>query len=218
MDDQYRYTPTEPAPPHRPDGRKWLIAGGVVLAVVALVAGGTVVVTKLSRSNGASQDGTTTTPFNGLTIVPTHPPEPTNFNAWNPVGGIAATFSEDGRTVRLDPAGAPATTWTGLIQPGDPACSLRFTGRVRGASSGYAIGLTTAGSPADPNSGPIPAPADNDWHAIDVTITKTGDVSVDLDGKPALRHTTAPSCGRPAIRVSRGPTEFANVLVGQVAV
>ena len=216
-DDQYCYTPTEPGPRHRPDGRKWLIAGGVVLAVVALVAGGTVVVTKLSRSNGASQDGTTTTPFNGLTIVPTHPPEPTDFDAWNRVGGIAATFSDDGRTVRLDPAVAPATTWTGLIQAGDPACSLRFTGRVRGASSGYAIGLTTAGSPAGPDSGPIPAPGDNDWHAVDVTITKTGDVSVDLDGKPTLRRTTAPSCGRAAIRVSRGPTEFADVLVGQVA-
>ncbi len=197
-----------------------MIVGGVVLAVVILVAGGTVVVTKLSRSNGTPQDGTTTTPFNGLTIVPTHPPEPTNFNAWRRVGGIDATFTDDGRTVRLDPhdvAGTPMTTWTGLIQPGDPACSLRFTGRVRGASSGYAIGLTTASSPADPDSGPIPAPADNDWHAIDVTITETGEVSVDLDGKSALRRGTAPGCGRPAIKVSRGATEFTDVLVGQAA-
>lgn len=197
-----------------------MIVGGVVLAVVALVAGGTVAVTKLSRSNGASQGGTTTTPFNGLTIVPTHPPEPTDFNAWNRVGGIDVTFTDDGRTVRLDPrtvAGSPITTWAGLIQPGDPACSLRFTGRVRGASSGYAIGLTTVSNPADTDSGPIPAPADNDWHAIDVTITKTGAVSVDLDGTSALRRMIAPGCGRPAIRVTRGATEFADVLVGQVA-
>lgn len=78
-----------------------MIVGGVVLAVVILVASGTVVVTKLSRSNGTPQDGTTTTPFNGLTIVPTHPPEPTNFNAWSRVGGIDATFTDDGRTVRV---------------------------------------------------------------------------------------------------------------------
>lgn len=139
-----------------------------MLAVVALVAGGTVVATKLSRDNAASVPSTTTAPFNGLTIVPTHPPEPTDFNVWTPVGGIGATFTDNGRTVRLE-AGAP-TAWAGLIQPGAPACSLRFTGRVRTAAGGYAIGLTTA-----------------------------------------------PTCGRPAIRATAGAMEFADVLVGQVA-
>lgn len=216
MDDQYGYAPTDPGPPRRSGARKWWIIGGAVLAVVALVAGGTVVVTKLSRDNAAAP-GPTTTPFNGLTIVPTHPPEPTDFNTWNRVGGIDATFTNNGRTVRLDPHDTPPPAWAGLIQPGDPACSLRFTGRVRGTTGGYAIGLTAINSPADADAVPIPAPPDNDWHAIDVTITKAGDVSVDLDGKSALRRTTTPGCGRPAIRISAGATEFADVLVGQVS-
>ena len=190
-----------------------------MLAVIALVAGGTVVATKLSRDDGAAR-GEPTTPFSGLTIVPTHPPEPTNFNTWARVGGVDATFTNDGRAVRLDPHDAvdtPKPAWAGLIQPGDPACSLRFTGRVRSATGGYALGLTAVASPAGTDSGPIPTPLDNDWHAIDVTITKTGEVSVDLDGKSAVRRTLAPGCGRPAIRVSGGTTEFTDVLVGQVA-
>jgi hypothetical protein len=215
VDDQPRYAPTEPGPQHRSGARKWWITGGAVLAVVALVAGGTVVATKLSRDNAASVPSTTTAPFNGLTIVPTHPPEPTDFNVWTPVGGIGATFTDNGRTVRLE-AGAP-TAWAGLIQPGAPACSLRFTGRVRTAAGGYAIGLTTVADPADPGSGRIPTPPDNDWHTIDVTITTAGEVSVDLDGRSTLRLTTAPTCGRPAIRATAGAMEFADVLVGQVA-
>lgn len=190
--------------------------GGAVLAVVALVAGGTVVATQFSHHDEAAPGPTTTAPFNGLTIVPTHPPEPTDFTSWNRTGGIDATFTNNGRAVRLytqDTAAAPKR----LIQPGDPVCSLRFTGRVRAVAGGYGIGLTTAGSPADADPGPIPTPLDNDWHTIDVTITTTGEVSVDLDGAAALRRTLAPGCGRPAIRVWDGATEFADVLVGQVA-
>jgi len=217
VDDQPRYAPTEPGPPHRSGAQKWWIIGGAVLAVVALVAGGTVVATKLSRDDAASPASTTTTPFNGLTIVPTHPPEPTDFTVWTPVGGIDATFTNNGRTARLDAHDNPTAAWAGLIQPGDPACSLRFTGRVRSAAGGYAIGLTTIANPAGPDPGPIPTPPDNDWHTIDVTITKAGEVSVDLDGQATLRRTTAPTCGRPAIRATAGATEFADVLVGQVA-
>lgn len=187
-----------------------------MLAVLTLVAGGTVVATKSLRDTAAPSTVTPTT-FNGLTIVPTHPPEPTDFNTWNRVGGIDATFTDNGRTVRLDPHGTPPTAWTGLIQPGDPACSLRFTGRVRGTTGGYAIGLTAINSPADADAVPIPAAPDNDWHAIDVTITKAGDVSVDLDGKSAPRSATKPGCGRPAIKILTGATEFADVLVGQVS-
>lgn len=187
-----------------------------MLAVVALVAGGTVVATKSLRDNAAAPSATPTT-FNGLTIVPTHPPEPTDFDTWTRIGDIDVTFTNDGRTVRLDPPANPTTAWAGLIQPGDPACSLRFTGRVRGTTGGYAIGLTAGNNPADADAVPIPAPSDNDWHAIDVTITKAGEVSVDLDGKSALRRTTTPGCGRPAIRISAGATEFADVLVGQVS-
>ena len=216
VDDQYGYAPTDPAPPRRSGARKWWIIGGAVLAVVALVAGGTVVATKSLRDTAAPSTVTPTT-FNGLTIVPTHPPEPTDFNTWNRVGGIDATFTDNGRTVRLDPHGTPPTAWTGLIQPGDPACSLRFTGRVRGTTGGYAIGLTAINSPADADAVPIPAAPDNDWHAIDVTITKAGDVSVDLDGKSAPRSATKPGCGRPAIKILTGATEFADVLVGQVS-
>ena len=214
VDDQYRYAPTEPGPPHRSGARRWWLIGGAVLAVVVLVAGGTVIATKALRDNTASTNGTTT-PFNGLTIVPTHPPEPTDFTNWTRVGGVDATFTDNGRTVRLE-ASAP-TTWAGLSQPGDPACSLRFTGRVRTAAGGYTVGLTTAAGPAGTDSGPIPAPPGNDWHTIDVTITKAGEVSVDLDGKSAFRGTTAPGCGRPAIRISAGATEFTDVLVGQVS-
>ncbi len=187
-----------------------------MLAVVALAAGGTVVATKSLRDDAAAPS-TTPTSFNGLTIVPTHPPVPTDFTAWTRVGGIDTTFTNNGRAVRLDPHANPTTAWSGLLQPGDPACSLRFTGRVRSAAGGYAVGLATVDGPADTDSGPIPAPPDNDWHTIDVTITKAGDVSVDVDGKSALRRTTAPGCGRPAVRVSAGATEFADVLVGQVA-
>lgn len=215
-DDQYRYAPTEPGPPRRSGARKWWIIGGAVLAVVALVAGGTVVATKSLRDTAAPSTAPPTT-FNGLTIVPTHPPEPTDFDTWTRIGDIDVTFTNDGRTVRLDPPANPTTAWAGLIQPGDPACSLRFTGRVRGTTGGYAIGLTAGNNPADADAVPIPAPPDNDWHAIDVTITKAGEVSVDLDGKSALRRTTTPGCGRPAIRISAGATEFADVLVGQVS-
>lgn len=216
VDDQYRYAPTEPGPQRRSGARKWWIIGGAVLAVVALVAGGTVVAALSLRDNAAAPSATPTT-FNGLTIVPTHPPEPTDFDTWTRIGGVDVTFTDDGRTVRLDSPANPTTAWAGLIQPGDPACSLRFTGRVRGTTGGYAIGLTAGNNPADADAVPIPAPSDNDWHAIDVTITKAGEVSVDLDGKSALRRTTTPGCGRPAIRISAGATEFADVLVGQVS-
>jgi hypothetical protein len=216
LDDQYPYGPTQPAPPQRSRTRKWWIIGGAVLAVVALVAGGTVVGALSLRDDTAAPSGTPT-PFNGLTIVPTHPPEPTDFTNWNRIGGIDATFTDNGRAVRLDPHGTPPATWAGLIQPGDPACSLRFTGRVRSTTGGYAIGLTAIDNPADADAVAIPAPPDNDWHAIDVTITKAGEVSVDLDGKSSLRRTTPAGCGRPAIRTSAGATEFADVLVGQVS-
>ena len=216
VDDQYGYAPTDPGPPRRSGARKWWIIGGAVLAVVALVAGGTVVATKSLRDTAAPSTAPPTT-FNGLTIVPTHPPEPTDFDTWTRIGDIDVTFTNDGRTVRLDPPANPTTAWAGLIQPGDPACSLRFTGRVRGTTGGYAIGLTAGNNPADADAVPIPAPSDNDWHAIDVTITKAGEVSVDLDGKSALRRTTTPGCGRPAIRISAGATVFADVLVGQVS-
>ncbi|MFL0173147.1 MULTISPECIES: hypothetical protein [Mycobacteriaceae] len=214
VDDQYRYAPTEPA--QRSGKRKWWIIGGAVLAVVALVAGGTVVATKLSRDNAAAPSATPT-PFNGLTIVPTHPPEPTDFDTWTRVGDVEATFTNDGRAVRLESNANPTAAWAGLLQPGDPACSLRFTGRVRTASGGYTLGLTTEAGPAETDSGPIPTPPGNDWHAIDVTITRAGEVAVDLDGKSALRRTTTPGCGRPAIRISAGATEFADVLVGRVS-
>lgn len=188
-----------------------------MLAVVALVAGGTVVATKSLHDDAASPRATPT-PFNGLTIVPTHPPEPTDFDTWTRIGSVGVTFTNDGRSVRLDPPANPTAAWAGLLQPGDPACSLRFTGRVRSATGGgYTIGLGTVDGPAETDSGPIPAPSDNDWHTIDVTITMTGDVSVDVDGTSAMRRATAPSCGRPAIRISAGATEFADVLVGQVA-
>jgi hypothetical protein len=214
VDDQYRSAPTEAALPQRSGTRKWWIIGGAVLGIVALVAGGTVVAMKSVRDDTASPSATPTT-FNGLTIVPTHPPEPTDFNTWTRVGSVDATFSNNGRTVRLE-TGTPATDRAGLIQPGDPACSLRFTGRVRSAAGGYAVGLTPEAGPGT-DTGPMPAAPDNDWHTIDVTITKAGEVSVDLDGKAALQRTTKPGCGRPAISVSSGATEFADVLVGQVS-
>ena len=53
VDDQYGYAPTDPGPPRRSGARKWWIIGGAVLAVVALVAGGTVVATKSLRDTAA---------------------------------------------------------------------------------------------------------------------------------------------------------------------
>lgn len=255
-DDQHRYGPTEPGPPHISSGRKWLIAGGAALAVILLVAAGTVAVKQLGRGGTAlqAQTGETfteSTTFSGLTFVPNHPAVPTDFTGWNRFGGIDATFSDNGHSVRLDThdnVDTWKTKWSGLTRPISPACSLRVTGRVRdvshtrGVTGGYGIGIAkVAGPPAaeelkgsavqydfgqqgwrlaeypsDSDSGLIAVPLDNDWHAIDVTITSTGAVSVDLDGKHAVRATMAPGCGQPTIRVWAGAAEFADMLVGQV--
>ncbi|SHU17478.1 Uncharacterised protein [Mycobacteroides abscessus subsp. abscessus] len=254
-DDQHRYAPPELRPPHISSRRKWLIAGGAALAVILLVAGGTVAVKQFGRGGTAfqAQAGETTTgptAFIGLTFVPNHPAVPTDFTSWNRFGGIDATFSDNGHTVRLDThdnVDTWKTKWSGLTRPISPACSLRVTGRVRdvshtrGVAGGYGLGITDVAGlpgaeelrgsavqydfgqrgwrltqyPSDSDSDLIAAQLDNDWHTIDVTITSAGAVSVDLDGKQAVRATTAPSCGYATIRVWAGAAEFADMLVGQ---
>ena len=132
----------------------WLIAGATALAVVLVAVATTLVVRKVAHSDNPSQSqtSTTATTFSDLTLVPNHPPISTDFNSWIRFGGIDATLSDNGQTVRLDTHDTVdtwTTKWSGLIREAAPtACSLRgSTGRVRdishspGVAGGYGIGI-----------------------------------------------------------------------------
>jgi hypothetical protein len=83
-----------------------------------------------------------------------------DFSAWTRFGGIDATFSDNGESVRLDTHDTTATwrtNWSGLISPLTTTCAVRIVGRARdishasGVPGGFGIGLGTL-APSNPDN------------------------------------------------------------------
>jgi hypothetical protein len=124
-----------------------IVASAVVLGAAAAIA--IAIVVRHQRPSGAgpaNANGPT------RTLPSSSPDTAAALNGWEQFGGIDAHPGSGGNTVVLDTHNTTetwTTKWSGLIAPGESACTLHFSARVRdishtsGVPGGYGIGLAT---------------------------------------------------------------------------
>lgn len=153
-----------------------------------------------------------------------------DLDTWTRFGGGTAEFAAENHQVRLSADGG-GNAPVGLVEPGEPRCTLRLSGRVRQiAPGGFTIGLasydggTLLGTglradfgtqayrvveyPGDTESTATSGEFDDEWHDVEVVIGPQLH-SLTVDGVTVITTASTGRCGLATLAVWSGTTEFA---------